>query len=378
MTGSRFSSAAAAWAERALEPLLASLLGMLVVTGWVVAVPRSTPWAILLDLAACLTAALGAFLPRAGPVAFVAVLSVYAFIPHDWLTLGELAALIPILGMGVRGQRRLRRVLAPPILVLVSYRSVAGEELSTGWGYVAFWTLAMAAAWLVGDAFARSRAALRLEAEAALADQRAKIARDLHDVVAHDLSNISLRAQHALLTSTYATDDLEYFAQTSAKCVDDMRCLLRLLRVNGAPQSSVTWQEPDIQDTVASQMERLRSAGFAVTAQVEGDVRVLTGTIPHAVIGILVESCNNILRHADSAEPCVILMTINDVRLDLAVISSGESESIEKPGRLGIVGMQERAEAAGGHLSIQTGNRKWIVSASFPIRVLASARSVHG
>jgi len=377
MTGSRLSLAAPAWPERVLEPLLASLLGMLVVIGWV-AVPRSTPWALLLDLAACITAALGAFLPRTGPLAFVAVLSVYAFIPNDWLTLGELAALIPILGMGVRRQKRLRRVLAPPILVLVAYRSVAGEAFSNAWGYIAFWTLALAAAWLVGDAFARSRAAQRLEAEAALAEQRTQIARDLHDVVAHDLSNMSLRAQHALLSSTYATDDLEYFARTSAKCVDDMRRLLRLLRANSVPNSAETWQEPDIQGTLSSQMERLRSAGFTVTAQIEGDISVLTGTIPHAVIGILVESCNNILRHADAAEPCVILMTRTEAQLDLAVINSGEGELTQKPGRLGIIGMQERAEAAGGALSIQNANEKWIVSASFPIWTLASARPVHG
>jgi signal transduction histidine kinase len=377
MAGSRLSLAAPAWAERVLEPLLASLLGMLVVIGWV-AGPRSTPWAVLLDLAACITAALGAFLPRTGPLAFVAVLSVYAFIPNDWLTLGELAALIPILGMGVRRQKRLRRVLAPPILVLVAYRSVAGQSLSNAWGYIAFWTLALAAAWLVGDAFARSRAGQRLEAEAALAEQRTQIARDLHDVVAHDLSNMSLRAQHALLSSTYTTHDLEYFAQTSSKCVDDMRRLLRLLRANSEPTSAETWQEPDIQGTLSSQMERLRSAGFAVTAQIEGDISDLTGTIPHAVIGILVESCNNILRHADAAEPCVILMTRTEARLDLAVISSGEGELTRKPGRLGIIGMQERAEAAGGALSIQNANEKWIVSASFPIWTLASTRPVHG
>jgi len=366
MSGSRLSLAAPAWAERVLEPLLASLLGMLVVIGWV-AGPRSAPWALMLDLAACITAALGAFLPRTGPLAFVAVLSVYAFIPNDWLTLGELAALIPILGMGVRRQRRLRRVLAPPILVLVAYRSVAGEAFSNAWGYIAFWTLALAAAWLVGDAFARSRAAQRLEAEAALAEQRTQIARDLHDVVAHDLSNMSLRAQHALLSSTYATDDLEYFARTSAKCVDDMRRLLRLLRANSVPNSAETWQEPDIQGTLSSQMQRLRSAGFAVTAQIEGSLEDLRGTVPHAVSWILVEACNNVLRHGNPAQPCAILLTNNSSTLDLAVINSASGmHAVQRPGRLGIVGMRERAIAAGGSLDVRQHVEKWIVNATFP------------
>jgi signal transduction histidine kinase len=71
-------------------------------------------------------------------------------------------------------------------------------------------------------------------------------------------------------------------------------------------------------------------------------------------------------------------MTRTEARLDLAVISSGEGELTRKPGRLGIIGMQERAEAAGGALSIQNANEKWIVSASFPIWTLASARPVHG
>jgi signal transduction histidine kinase len=352
-------------AERVLEPLLALLLGSLAILGqFQYAHPNEL--ALWLDLVICTAAALGALRPREGPWVYFAVLLAYLFVPRDWSTIGELSVLIPILGMSIRGRRKTRLVLSPLMLGIVVFRSVEGRpsELLV---YLGFWMLAFAAAWLVGDAFARSRKAQQQAVEVALMGQRTRIARDLHDVVAHDLTNVALRARQAIVLGTQDPDDLRYIAQTASKCVDDMRNLMRLLRTTtgGGDPETHNWLEPDVPSTLAAQAERLRTAGFKVTAHVEG----LTGTVPHALSWILIEACNNVLRHGDSTKPCTIFVTSSTSSLDLAVINAvGGTHLSLRPGRLGIIGMQERANAAGGNLTVTPHDDKWIVRAEFPLR----------
>jgi len=355
-------------AERVLEPLLALLLASLAILGhFQVSSPLGL--ALWLDLVTCMAAALGAFRPKEGPWVYFAVLLAYLFVPRDWTTVGELSVLIPILGMSIRGQKRLRLILSPLLLAIVVYRSLQGRpgDLLL---YLGFWLLLVAAAWLIGDAFARSRAAQRQAVESALMGQRTRIARDLHDVVAHDLTNVALRARQALVLGTQDPDDLRYIAQTASKCVDDMRNLMRLLRTTGGAEAPErNWLEPDVPSTLAAQALRLRTAGFKVSAHVEGPLEDLTGTVPHALSWILIEACNNIVRHGDATQPCTIFITSSTSTVDLAVINgiAGNHLSL-RPGRLGIIGMQERASAAGGNLNVTPHDDKWIVKAEFPLR----------
>lgn len=355
-------------AERLLEPLLALLLATLAFLGHLqVTNPRDL--ALWLDLVTCAAAALGAFRPKEGPWVYFAVLLAYLFVPREWTTVGELSVLVPILGMGIRGQKRLRLILSPLLIAIVVYRSLQGRpgDLPI---YLGFWLLAAAAAWLIGDAFARSRAAQRQAVETALMGQRTRIARDLHDVVAHDLTNVALRARQALVLGTQDPDDLRYIAQTASKCVDDMRNLMRLLRTAGGPDGDErNWREPDVPSTLAAQAQRLRTSGFKVSAHVEGPLEDLTGTVPHALSWILIEACNNIVRHGDPTQPCTIFITSTESSVDLAVINgiAGGHLSL-RPGRLGIIGMQERAAAAGGNLNVTPHDDKWIVKAEFPLR----------
>jgi signal transduction histidine kinase len=353
-------------AERVLEPVLALLLASLAVLGQIQYSHRND-LALWLDLVTCAASALGAFRPKEGPWVFFAVLLAYLFVPQGWVTLGELSVLIAILGMGIRSQKRLRLILTPLMLAIVVFRSGEGRVLLTPLG---FWILAVAAAWLVGDAFARSRDSQRQAVEVALMGQRTRIARDLHDVVAHDLTNVALRARQALVLGTQDPDDLRYIAQTASKCVDDMRNLMRLLRTTrGGDADTRSWLEPDVPSTLATQAERLRTAGFKVTAHVEGPLEGLTGTVPHALSWILIEACNNVLRHGDSSKPCMIFVTSSTSVLDLAVINSVAGSHLSlRPGRLGIIGMQERAIAAGGNLTVTPHDEKWIVKAEFPLR----------
>jgi signal transduction histidine kinase len=355
-------------AERVLEPLLAILLASMALLGQL-QYPGRNNLALWLDVVTCVASALGALRPKEGPWVYFAVLLTYLFVPPEWSTVGELSVLVPILGMGIRGQTRMRLILSPLMLGIVVYRSLQGRpgDLPI---YLGFWLLAAAAAWLVGDAFARSRAAQQQAVDSALMGQRTRIARDLHDVVAHDLTNVALRARQALVLGTQDPDDLRYIAQTASKCVDDMRNLMRLLRTTGGAEAPErNWLEPDVPSTLAAQALRLRTAGFKVSAHVEGPLEDLTGTVPHALSWILIEACNNIVRHGDATKPCTIFITSSTSTVDLAVINgiAGNHLSL-RPGRLGIIGMQERASAAGGNLNVTPHDDKWIVKAEFPLR----------
>jgi signal transduction histidine kinase len=353
-------------AERVLEPALAVVLASMALLGQIQYAPRND-LALWLDLVTCAAAALGAFRPKEGPWVYIAVLVTYVFVPQDWVTFGELSILIPILGMGIRGQKRTRWILAPLMLAIVVFRSADGRLVLTP---LVFWILAVAGVWFIGDAFARSRAAQRQAVEVALMGQRTRIARDLHDVVAHDLTNVALRARQALVLGTQDPDDLRYIAQTASKCVDDMRNLMRLLRTTGGPDAEGrNWLEPDVPSTLAAQAQRLRTAGFKVAANVEGPLGDLTGTVPHALSWILIEACNNVLRHGDLSHPCTIFITSSASTVDLAVINGVAGSHLSlRPGRLGIIGMQERANAAGGNLTVTPNEDKWIVKAEFPLR----------
>jgi signal transduction histidine kinase len=95
----------------------------------------------------------------------------------------------------------------------------------------------------------------------------------------------------------------------------------------------------------------------------------LTGTVPHALSWILIEACNNVLRHGDLSHPCTIFITSSASTVDLAVINGVAGSHLSlRPGRLGIIGMQERANAAGGNLTVTPNEDKWIVKAEFPLR----------
>lgn len=355
--------------ERVLEPVLALVVAGLAIIGQVGYLHRND-LALWLDLTLCAAAALCAFRPKEGPWVYLAVLVAYLFVPPTWITMGELSSLIPILGMGIRGQKRLRLILTPLLLGIVVVRSINGQPSGSVWTYLGFWGLAVGGAWLLGDAFARYRNSQRQAVENALMGQRTEIARDLHDVVAHDLTNVALRARQAIVLGTTDPDDLRYIAQTASKCIDDMRHLMRLLRANGPGDQDVrNWREPDIPSTLAEQVKRLRAAGFRVSAHVEGELEDLSGTVPHALSWILIEACNNILRHGDSSQPCTIFITSSATTLDLAVINSVSGPHLSlRPGRLGIIGMQERAIAAGGNLTVSPHEDKWIVKANFPVR----------
>jgi signal transduction histidine kinase len=237
-----------------------------------------------------------------------------------------------------------------------------------GWGaWMAGTTLAVAAGVLVRrerDLVAQLTEAQAGLAERARAEERNRIARDLHDVIAHTLTVSLLHVTSARLAVEHGLDDaarsLAEAERLGRESLDEVRMAVGMLHQDGdggriAPM-------PGAGD-VAALIERFRSAGADATFAVDGDPGRLPATTGLALYRILQEALTNAIKHASGSRTAVHLaVDANQVRL--AVDTSAA------PGTgtgLGLLNMRERAESLGGTCAAGPGGRGWLVRAAFPL-----------
>jgi signal transduction histidine kinase len=196
--------------------------------------------------------------------------------------------------------------------------------------------------------------------------ERLRIARELHDTLAHSLVAINVRAGVALdlHEERNSTEALQDIKQTSAGALRDLRATLGLLR----DDSDVTPIAPTFDlEALPGLVADARASG--VRADI--DIRVDRGTIPSTVGGtafrIVQEAMTNILRHADARSASVRVRAVSDA-LDIEVTDDGVSGEVATAMGHGLRGMAERAAALGGR--VQAGPRDeggWRVHAVLPL-----------
>ena len=249
-------------------------------------------------------------------------------------------------------------------LVSISLRNIALCELALAAGYVM---------WHNRAALEREVAAREAEAERRLSEERLRIAREVHDVVAHAMVAINVRAgvaAHLLgAGADEAREALLEIKRTSGEALSDLRATLGILR---APdQAAPVGPAADLRDleTVAG---RLRAAGVEVT--VDGGT---LGTVPTPVHSagyrIVQEALTNVLRHANARTVTVVVRADDDM-LTIVVADDGTGTARHSSGAgSGVRGMRERAEALGGMLHAgPDAEGGWRVEAALP---LAPART---
>ena len=200
----------------------------------------------------------------------------------------------------------------------------------------------------------RAREVARSHAEALqrkASDERLRIAQELHDSVAHNISLINIHAGVALHLfdeqPQQARDALATIKQSSKEALVELRSILGLLRradedAPRTPTPSLT----HLSDLVA----RSNAAGLDVQVDIEGDLDHLPRNVDVAAYRIIQESLTNVARHADRPDAVVRVHAI-DGSLDLEVLDegSGSRRGVDLPsGGNGIAGMRERATAIGG------------------------------
>ena len=180
-------------------------------------------------------------------------------------------------------------------------------------------------------------------------EERARVARDLHDEVNQSLTGLLLRLEAA---REAAPPELEaQLAETKALANQAMRELLSLAR----QLRPTALDDLGLAAATAGQVEQLSGADFEATFAADGDFSDLGGDAQLVVYRVAQEALSNAARHSDAARVAVALRRRGDGGVELEVADDGRGFAFDDSERgLGIAGMRERALLAGGELTIES------------------------
>lgn len=318
---------------------------------------------------------------RRNPTAVFVVLAGVGLVQWllDYRLVGDFALLVALYTLAVH-ESRLRTLLATAVLevgaVLAATRWFPAGTVPRS---IVFLTATVVAALFAGltvrsgseyMAWLAERAA-RLEVErdqqsaigAAL--ERARIAREMHDIVAHSLSVVITLADAASVAITsdpiQAADAMHHASAVGRQALSDMRTMIGVLRtedlgVELGPQPNVA-QLDDL-------FERVRATGLEVTMDAVGESFALGAATELTVYRILQEALTNTIKHASATTVHVVLRYAHPL-IELTVVDDGHGTASPGPRGHGIEGMSERASLHGGSVSAgPSPGRGWVVSAT--------------
>ncbi|HEY1176019.1 MAG TPA: sensor histidine kinase [Phytomonospora sp.] len=266
-------------------------------------------------------------------------------------------ATILVMYMVALAESRTRSIIAVVATVLAagaSLVSTAGSEGVT-WedviGLLTFLTAALVASWVIGHVTRRLRLAEHRaneeRTEKAIVDERLRIAREMHDVVAHSLSVIAVKAGIANHVAeehpAAARDALKVIETISRGSLTEMRSMLGVLRSEGDEEIALA-PAPGLAD-IPALAERARQAGVGVDLDVSG-VDDLPDGVALAVYRIVQEALTNVVKHAAPADSHVLVAGASgEVRVEVVDDGPGHRTLPERfsdePGH-GLAGMRER------------------------------------
>jgi signal transduction histidine kinase len=241
---------------------------------------------------------------------------------------------------------------------------------------LAGWVLAVA---IAAEAYrfraeraAATRASRQIEQRRQQSEERLRVARDLHDVIGHDISLINVQASMGLdlmdSQPEQARAALSAIKSASKAALEELRTMLTTLRQDDdvVPRSPA----PGL-DRLPELIELTRAAGLSVEVEVAGKAPPLPAAVHLAAYRIIQESLTNVARHAGRAR-VTVRVTYDDADVHVEIDDDGKAPSGGGPAigtGSGITGMRERAAALGGDLS--AGFRHdggFRVSARLPVR----------
>lgn len=223
----------------------------------------------------------------------------------------------------------------------------------------------------------RERAA-RLEVERdqrgrlAVAAERTRVAREMHDIVGHNLSVIITLADAGAYATAAAPERgqeaLRLIGDTGRQALSELRRVLGVLREADGPRAGPELSpQPGLKD-VDALCEGVRAAGLEVVYRTAGDVDSLDSGVQLTVYRIVQEALTNTLKHAGAGSRANLSVVVADARLTIAVQDSGPPAPAGRTGPAneeghGLVGMRERAALYGGHVSAGPAGPGWTVRA---------------
>ncbi|MEU4241735.1 sensor histidine kinase [Actinoplanes sp. NPDC026619] len=341
-----------------LRPVLADVLLATLLTALTVATvagqPGSAwPWAVLLAVLSVAPVALRQLGPVLTMLTIIAAIAAASLFGYGDLPSGGVGLLVAMFSVATLRSRRMAALMFVSTVALLAlvYLTMRDELV---WSQIAQAALIIAGAWLLGEStrrWARRTELVAARAARAVADERVRIARELHDILAHHMSVISLQAGLAeyVLDADQATarKAIGTVADTSREAMLELRRLLDVLRVDRD-------DEPDLRPQPGLAMldemiVRTRAAGPAVTVVVSGPARPLPPGPDLCAYRMVQESLTNVLKHAGPAGAQVAL-DYGPHTLTIRVTDDGPPVRAYTESH-GIRGMRERAELYGGVLT---------------------------
>lgn len=216
------------------------------------------------------------------------------------------------------------------------------------------------------------RALAEADRAAAVAHERNRMARDLHDVIASHLSAIAIQSEAALSRRTASTDPvldnvLTAIRAGSVAALDEMRSMIDLLRAETDPDECGA--PPRLSD-LDSLIAGASAAGSVVAASVATNPDTLTSVVDHAAYRIVQESITNAVKHAPGQQISLTIRQDSDaVRLCVRnpVRHGPNKEHPPASGGQGLRNMTERAQLLGGRLHAGATRDGWIVDSVLPL-----------
>ncbi len=208
-----------------------------------------------------------------------------------------------------------------------------------------------------------------IEAAAAAEQERTRIARELHDIVSHSISVVTIQTQavRRRLGPDHAQEaaDLAAVEATAREALAEMRRLFGVLRTDGEAASLAP--QPGLAE-LNRLVDQVRSSGIQVDLTIEGDAYELPPGVDLAAYRIIQEALTNALRHSGAAHAAVVVR-FRPTKLDIAVEDNGVGMTETSAGGHGLVGVRERVALYGGTVevvSVPTGGVR--LSATLPVR----------
>jgi signal transduction histidine kinase len=277
-------------------------------------------------------------------------------------------------------ERTRARIRGTGVVVLGMFAIHVGSTLISHGGFptspVLFGILVWGGAWVIGDQVAHrrqrlARAAQELQRERrlAVAEERTRIARDLHDSAAHAINVILVQAGAARLLQQEnpvgARDALTTIEDVARDTIGEIDQLVRTLRDDANGDGP---EPPTGLAALETLVERSRTAGLTVRVAIEGERRALTAAVDQAAYRILQESLTNAARHGDGSADVHIRYGSNALELEISnPLPPSASRRSSESGH-GILGMRERASLLAGRLETSPGDDRFEVHAWLPLK----------
>ncbi len=247
----------------------------------------------------------------------------------------------------------------------------------------ALYALGVACGWLIGymvliqKRLSDNRArVLRERADRAASDERRRIAREIHDVIAHSLSITMLNvtgARRALEQDRDVDDAIDALTDAERQGRQAMSEIRNIVHVLGANETQPPTTPPSDRD-LAALIDDYRKAGIHVSHRVDGDLAALPDPVSAALYRITQESLANVVKHS-TANRATVSVTVGD-SVEITIENPHFGGRARDRDGAGIDGMTQRAALLGGTFETCHDNGTWTVRATLPARVMTDGIGV--